>query len=54
MKKKAELPSGMPTPPPETENFLALLLWAQKGECDCASCEYFKSMGTKMMEKHIK
>lgn len=51
-KKKRSMPS-MPSPPPETEEFLALLLWAQRGDCDCAACKYFRNMGSKMMDKHI-
>lgn len=50
--KKREMPS-MPSPAPETEEFLAILLWSQRGECDCVACEYFRNMGSKMMTKHI-
>lgn len=53
MSKRSRSISSMPSPPPETEKFLAILLWAQRGECNCVACEYFRSMGSGMMERHI-
>ena len=47
------LPS-MPTPPVETESFLASLLWSQTCDCKCASCKCLRDMGKKMMDRHIK
>lgn len=38
----------------EAEEFMALLLAAQSEEHDCAWCNYFKKIGTRMVEKYKK
>jgi len=46
--------SNVPQPPPESKKFLAMLLLAQKGECTCLSCEYFKEFGNDLMDEYVK
>jgi len=36
------------------EEFMAVLLWSQKGECDCPAAEYFRKLGADMMKTQIK
>lgn len=52
---KSKRPEIGMVPGPETgEAFMAVLLWAQKGTCDCASCRYLRDMAGGMIDRHIK
>ena len=36
------------------EEFMAVLLWAQKGGCTCPACRYFRGLAEGLVKTHIK
>lgn len=41
-------------PGPESgEQFMALILWAQKGECQCPACKYLRTMADQLIRSHV-
>jgi hypothetical protein len=54
MSKKVAAQAPPPTMAPEAEEFMALLLYAQKEPCNCIFAQYFKRMGERLIRTHIK
>ena len=51
-RKTTSIPSG--GTPEEAEEFMALMLAAQKTEHSCSWADYFKKMGNRMVEQYVK
>ena len=51
-RKTTSIPSG--GTPEEAEEFMALLLMAQKDEHDCLWSRYFKKLGDRMVGQYVK
>jgi len=52
MSKRSRPPTIAPTVDPE--EFMALLLHAQSSPCSCVFAQYFRKLGERMVEQHIK
>lgn len=50
--KTSSIPSG--GTPDDAEEFMALLLAAQKDEHDCIWSQYFKKLGDRMVGQYVK
>jgi len=51
-RKTASIPSG--GTPEEAEEFMALLLAAQKDDHDCLWARYFRKLGDRMVKQYVK
>lgn len=52
MDKKKDSPSMPSSGTPEAEEFMALLLSAQKSDHKCVWCSYFRKMGDRMVKQY--
>lgn len=51
-KRKSSAPAMMPGQD-AGEKFMAVLLWAQKNDCECPACEYFRELAGSILERHF-
>ena len=52
-RRKAQAPSMIPGEK-TGEEFMAVLLWAQKEGCTCPACRYFRDLADGLVKSHIK